>query len=64
MENPCWHKLFEAKILYLVYLITPEPSSKETVDIEIPTKIEFSVDQVSEKNMLELVNREREKRGL
>lgn len=48
----------------LVYLITPEPSSKETVDIEIPTKIEFSVDQVSEKNMLELVNREREKRGL
>ena len=48
----------------LVYLITPEPSSKETVDIEVPAKIEFSVDPDSEKVMLELVNREREKRGL
>lgn len=48
----------------LVYLITPEPSSKETVDIEIPARIEFSTDPVSERIMLELVNREREKRGL
>lgn len=48
----------------LVYLITPEPSSQETVSIEIPEKIEFKEDPEAEKEMLSLVNRERKKRGL
>lgn len=48
----------------LVYLITPEPSSQETVEIEIPQKIEFKEDPESEEIMLSLVNRERSKRGL
>jgi len=48
----------------LVYLITPEPSSEESVSIEIPEKAEFKVDPEAEKIMLELVNRERTKRGL
>ncbi|MEX0617134.1 MAG: CvpA family protein [Candidatus Woykebacteria bacterium] len=48
----------------LVYLITPEPSSQETVEINIPKKIEFKEDPDSEKEMLLLVNRERADKGL
>ena len=48
----------------LVYLITPEPSSEESVSIEIPEKAEFKADPETEKIMLDLVNRERTKRGL
>lgn len=48
----------------LVYLITPEPSSEEVVEIEIPQQASFKADPETEKTMLELVNRERAKRGL
>src|SRR3989344_6156462 len=48
----------------LVYLITPEPTSEELVEIEVPEKIEFKADPETEKDMLELVNRERAKLGL
>jgi uncharacterized protein YkwD/uncharacterized membrane protein required for colicin V production len=48
----------------LVYLITPEPSSEESVSIKVPEKIEFKKDTEAEAKMLELVNRERSKKGL
>ncbi len=48
----------------LAYLITPEPGSKETVQLAIPKKIEFTIDQESEKEMFDLVNYERRKRGI
>ncbi len=48
----------------LAYLITPEPSSEEVVEIEVSQKAEFKVDPEAEKIMLELVNRERSRRGL
>ena len=48
----------------LAYLITPEPSSEEVVEIQVPPKANFKADPEAEKKMLELVNRERSRRGL
>lgn len=48
----------------LVYLITPEPNSEETVELKIPQKLEFRNDPEAEKLMLQLVNKERSKNGL
>ncbi len=48
----------------LVYLLTPSPTSQESVDINIPPGVSFEVDQQAEEEMLELVNKERTKKGL
>ena len=48
----------------LAYLITPEPTSEEIVKLEIPKRAEFKPDAESEGKMLQLVNKERAKRGL
>lgn len=48
----------------LLYLLTPNPESEESIQLSIPASTNFQVDEDSEKRMLELVNRERNNRNL
>lgn len=48
----------------LAYLITPNPTSSESVQLNFPKEIKLTPDPVSEKEMFELVNKERKANGL
>lgn len=48
----------------LAYLITPQPLSEESVELSFPTEIRLRPDQISERAMFDLVNKERAGRGL
>jgi uncharacterized membrane protein required for colicin V production len=48
----------------LIYLLTPNPESEESIKLSIPASTSFQTDEASEKRMLELVNQERSGRGL
>ncbi|MCH7541351.1 CvpA family protein [Patescibacteria group bacterium] len=48
----------------LAYLITPEPLSKESVELDVPKEIKLAPDVVAEKKMFDLVNKERVALGL
>lgn len=48
----------------LLYVITPNPESKDTIRFDFPLEKKLAVDEASEKKMLGLVNKERESRGL
>lgn len=48
----------------LLYVITKEPDSNETIKLNLPFQKNLTVDEASEKKMLELVNQERTPRGL
>jgi len=48
----------------LFYLLTPSPSSQESIKLPLPSNIHFTTDTESEKQMLSLVNKERSARGL
>lgn len=48
----------------LSYLITPEPTSSESIDLDVPKEIKLQPDTKAEKDMFDLVNKERKARGL
>jgi len=48
----------------LAYLITPEPDSTDSVELNIPQKVTFAPDPTAEESMFNLVNQERLKRGI
>ncbi len=49
----------------LVYILTPDnPTSEESQELNIPENISLSVDTQSEKEMFNLVNKERKDRGI
>lgn len=48
----------------LAFLITPNPSSDEIVQLNFPEEIALKPDEVSEKSMFDLVNKERRAKGL
>jgi uncharacterized protein YkwD len=47
----------------LAYLITPEPLSSQSVQLNFPQEIKLAPDTVSEKEMFDLVNKERRANG-
>ncbi len=48
----------------LAYLITPQPLSKQSIELTFPEEIKLSPDKKSEKAMFDLVNKERVSQGL
>ncbi|HEX7456335.1 MAG TPA: CvpA family protein [Candidatus Nanoarchaeia archaeon] len=48
----------------LAYLITPQPLSRESIELNFPKEIRLVPDKASEKAMFDLVNKERKSRGL
>lgn len=48
----------------LAYLITPQPLSRESIELNLPEEIRLAPDKKSEKAMFDLVNKERTSRDL
>jgi len=48
----------------VAYLITPRPLSSELINLNLPEEIKLTEDPVSEKEMFDLVNKERKSQGL
>jgi uncharacterized protein YkwD len=48
----------------LAYLITPQPGSKDSVELDVPKEIELVPEPTAEKEMFDLVNKERSANGL